>query len=328
MIANSPRQKKKSPTPGAAPGKLRHHHGKANYNPAFATGVLLNLTFVFIEAGYGIMAGSLALISDAGHNLSDVVSLLLAWGATLLGRRKASDKRTYGFKRVSILASLISATLLIFALGVITWEAIDRLQNPVPVQAMVLIVVAGIGALINSFTALLFLSGQKHDLNLRGAYLHMIADAGISVGVVVSGAAIWYTGFHWIDPVISLLIVLVILSATWGLLRESVNLSIDAVPRAIRLREVRHFLQTLPEVSKVHDLHVWAMSTTETALTVHLVVCDPYIDNRLLQRVSSALHDRFGIEHSTIQMEQESAQCENIRDNGCVNQPGPTPGCS
>ncbi|MEN8259878.1 MAG: cation diffusion facilitator family transporter [Pseudomonadota bacterium] len=313
------------------PAKPHHGHHVSdrhrNHNFAFATGVALNIAFVAIEATYGILADSLALISDAGHNLSDVVSLLLAWGASLLGRRKATNKRTYGYKRVSILASLISATLLIFALGGITWEAIVRLKEPAPVQGITVITVAGVGTVINSLTALLFVSGQKHDLNLRSAYLHMIADAGVSVGVVLSGIVILYTGLTWIDPVTSLMIVAVILSASWSLLRESLNLSIDAVPSTIKLNEVRDFLHSLPGVKTVHDLHVWAMSTTETAMTVHLVVHTPLLDNRFLHSVSSSLHARFGIEHCTIQLEMENPISLAGKDNGCVNHPDPTNAC-
>ncbi len=285
-----------------------HDHTPANYNRAFALGVLLNTIFVAIEAGYGIYAGSLALIADAGHNLSDVLSLLLAWGASLLATRAATEKRTYGLRKVTIMASLSSAILLLIAMGGITWEAIGRFANPQPVTGQVVILVAAIGVVINTATALLFFSGQKHDLNIRGAFLHMAADAAVSLGVVVAGILIMLKGWLWIDPVISLVIVAVILVGTWGLLRDSINNAIDAVPEGTDIAAIKTYLDDLDNVLQYHDLHVWPLSTTEVALTVHLVVLDDSLNNDFLARVQQHLHDRFGIEHSTIQIEREDAE--------------------
>ena len=218
-----------------------HNHQINNYHRAFAIGVLLNVIFVAIEAGYGVAAGSLALIADAGHNLSDVLSLLLAWGAGLLATKAATEKRTYGFRKVTIIASLASAILLLVALGGITWEAIGRFFNPKPVDGMIVIAVAAIGVIINTITALFFVSGQKHDLNIRGVFLHMAADAGVSLGVVVAGIVIMATGWLVIDPLISLLIVAVILVGTWSLLRNSLNLAIDAVPEGIDMDGIKRY---------------------------------------------------------------------------------------
>ncbi len=296
-----------------------HSHKKDNYNRAFAIGIALNVIFVIIEAGYGFVADSLALIADAGHNLSDVMSLLLAWGANLLASRQATEKRTYGFRRVTILASLSSAVLLLVALGVIAWEAVARLSSPQPVEGMIIIIVAAIGVVINTATALLFISGQKYDLNIRGAYLHMAADAGVSLGVVVAGVAIIFTGWLWLDPVISIVIVVVILIGTWKLLQDSINLSIDAVPRGIDISDIKDYLTGMKDVSKIHDLHVWALSTTETALTVHLVTTRELIDNSLLLEVQQHLHDHFGVDHVTIQVEKEDAEnCCALNRPECI----------
>jgi cobalt-zinc-cadmium efflux system protein len=247
----------------------------------------------------------MALLADAGHNLSDVLSLLLAWGASRLAAKRASHRRTYGFRRVTIMASLVSAILLLTALGGITWEAIQRFADPKPVDGLIIIIVAGIGVVINTATALLFRSGQKHDLNIKGAYLHMAADAAVSLGVVLSGAAILATGWLWLDPVISLLIVFVIFMGTWGLLQESLGLSIDAVPRGIDMDGIRAYLSNLEPVAAIHDLHVWALSTTETALTVHLVLTHNRIENAFLETVQHKLHDQFQIAHATIQVETQ-----------------------
>lgn len=280
-----------------------HSHEIHNYNRAFAIGIALNVVFVVVEIFYGTIADSLALIADAGHNFSDVISLLLAWGAGYLATRSPTKNRTYGFRRVTILASLASAVLLLVALGGIIWEAFGRIMHPPVADGLTIIIVAGIGVVINSVTALLFISGQKHDLNIRGAYLHMAADAGISFGVVIAGLAIMYTGWLWLDPAISLAIVLVILVGTWHLLKESISLSIDAVPRGINISEIENYLTGLSQISEIHDLHVWALSTTETALTVHLVTTSEFIDSSLLQTIQQHLHDQFDIEHATIQIE-------------------------
>jgi cobalt-zinc-cadmium efflux system protein len=292
-----------------------HNHEIKNYNRAFAIGITLNIIFVAIEAGYGFAADSLALIADAGHNLSDVISLLLAWGASYLASKPATKFRTYGFRRVTILTSLTSGVFLLVALGGIAWEALGRFSNPQTVNATIVIVVAAIGVVINAATAFLFFSDQKHDLNIRAAYLHMAADAGISLGVVIIGIAIMYTGWVWLDPVISLAIVLVILIGTWNLLKESINLSIDAVPEGIDITGITNYLNSLDEVSEIHDLHVWALSTTETALTVHLVTNGNLSDNQLLQNVRQHLHDEYDIEHATIQV--ENGKLENNCNLNC-----------
>jgi len=295
-----------------------HSHEVANYNRAFAIGIALNVLFVLIEAGYGVVAQSLALIADAGHNLSDVVSLLLAWGATVLAARRSTEKRTYGFRKATIMASLIGAVLLLVALGGITWEAVGRFLNPQPVTGTVVILVAAIGVVINTVTALLFVSGQKHDLNIRSAFLHMAADAGVSLGVVAAGAVIIWKGWLWVDPAISLAIVVVILAGTWNLFRDSVNLAIDAVPEGIDIVAIRHYLNGLDNVCGIHDLHVWALSTTETALTVHLVVDHSSLSTEFLRKVQQHLHDEFGIEHSTIQVENEDEDYSCMLDrNTC-----------
>ncbi|MDZ7831890.1 MAG: cation diffusion facilitator family transporter [Desulfobacterales bacterium] len=295
-----------------------HQHQTGNYNRAFVIGIILNVLFVGIEAGYGIAAGSLALIADAGHNLSDVLSLLLAWGAALLAAKPASEKRTYGFRKLTIMASLANAIVLLVALGAITWEAIGRFFDPKPVEAMIVIVVAAIGVVINALTALLFVSGRKHDLNIKGAFLHMAADAGVSLGVVVAGIIIMFTGWLLIDPLISLLIVAVILVGTWSLLRDSMNLAIDSVPKGIDIAGIKKYLTSLESVIQIHDLHVWAMSTTEVALSVHVIVQDDALQNDFLPELQQELHDRFGIEHSTIQIEkQDDASCMLNKD-GCI----------
>jgi cobalt-zinc-cadmium efflux system protein len=291
-----------------------HDHAVANYNRAFAIGIALNLVFVLIEAGCGVLARSLALIADAGHNLSDVASLLLAWGASVLAVKKSTEKRTYGFRKVTIMASFTGAILLLVALGGISWEAVKRVMQPQPVAGTTIIVVAAVGVVINTITALLFASGQKHDLNIRSAFLHMAADAGISLGVVVAGVVIMLKGWLWVDPLISLAIVVIILAGTWSLLRDSINLVIDAVPQGIDMAGIRDYLTGLDNVSRIHDLHVWALSTTETALTVHLVVTDESLSNELLHRVQRHLHDRFGIEHSTIQVETEDEEYSCMLD--------------
>ena len=284
-----------------------NHHEINNYDRSFSIGIALNVIFVIIEVSYGLLADSLALIADAGHNLSDVMSLMLAWGAYYLSKKHPTQKRTYGLRKVTIMASLLSAVLLFVALGGIAWESVERLSSPQPVDGMIIIVVAAIGMLINTATALLFVKGQKHDLNIRAAYLHMAADAAISLGVVIAGAAIMVTGWLWLDPLISLFIVIVILLATWGLLRDSINLSIDAVPQGIDVSEVKKYLLDLSNVSDLHDLHIWALSTTENALTVHLVTTDALIYNHFIHEIQEHLNHHFNISHSTIQIEKEES---------------------
>jgi len=283
-----------------------HSHATVRYGRAFAIGVALNLVFVAVEFVYGRLAGSLALVADAGHNLSDVLGLLLAWGAAVLATRRPSRRRTYGWRSSTILAALANAVVLLLAVGAIAWEAIERLSAPEPVAEGTVMVVAAIGIAINAATALLFMRGQHEDLNIRGAFLHMAADAGVSLGVVISGAIIFATGWLWIDPLVSLVLAGVILLSTWGLLRDSVNLAMAGVPDGIELGAVEQYLADQPEVAGVHDLHVWALSTTEPALTAHLRVDERQDGDALLRRVERELHDRFGIEHITIQLEQEA----------------------
>ncbi len=291
-----------------------HHHEINNYNRSFSIGIALNIIFVIIEVSYGLAADSLALIADAGHNLSDVISLLLAWGAYYLSKKHPTKKRTYGLRKVTIMASLLSAVLLFVALGGIAWEALERLSSPKPVEGFIIIVVAAIGVLINTATALLFVKGQKHDLNIRAAYLHMAADAAISLGVVLAGVAILLTGWLWLDPLISLFIVVVILLSTWGLLRDSIDLSIDAVPQGINVSEVKAYLLNLTNVSDLHDLHIWALSTTENALTVHLVTTDALIYNHFIQEIQEHLCHHFNIQHATIQIEKDESGFHCVLD--------------
>jgi cobalt-zinc-cadmium efflux system protein len=283
-----------------------HHHTPGDYNRLFAIGIGLNLTYVVIEAGAGLAVDSLALLADAGHNLSDVLSLLLAWGAVWLAARPATRERSYGLRRATLLASLLSAILLLITMGGITWEAVQRLRNPQPVNGTVMMVVAGIGVVINTLTALLFLRDRKHDLNIRGAYLHMAADAAISLGVVIAGGLILLTGWLWLDPLISLLVVVVIVIATWDLLRESLKLLMDIVPTHIDAAAIEAWLRQAPGVADLHDLHIWSVSTTDVVLTVHLVVPEQPAGDELLQDLRNQLYDRFGIGHSTIQIERHS----------------------
>ena len=281
-----------------------HTHSHSDYNRAFAIGVALNVIYIVVEATYGFLAGSLALLADAGHNLSDVLGLLLAWGANYLVQRKPTERHTYGWRKSTILAALTNAIILLVAMGGIAWEAVQRFSDPSPVAGKTVIIVAAIGVVINTATALLFLSGRKTDLNIRGAFLHMAADAGVSAGVVLAGVVILTTGWPWIDPVVSLTITAIILVGTWGLLRDSFNLALDAVPAGIDPEAVKTYLSDLPGVTGVHDLHIWAMSTSETALTVHLLKPDARDDDTLIEQASRELHDRFGIEHITIQWER------------------------
>jgi len=283
-----------------------HHHHTPDYNRAFAIGVSLNIAFVLVEAFYGWAANSLALLTDAGHNLGDVMGLLLAWGANALAGRKPSLRRTYGYSRATILASLGSGLLLLAAVGAIAWEAVQRIFEPASPAGMTIILVAGVGVVINTATALLFMAGKDHDLNIRGAFLHMAADALVSLGVVLSGVFILAFGWAWLDPVISLAIAVVIFLSTWGLLRDSLNLAVDAVPRNIDPEAVRDWLRDRPGVSDLHDLHIWGMSTTETALTAHLVMDPVPADDRFIGEVTSGLAKRFGIHHATLQVEHEA----------------------
>lgn len=281
-----------------------HHHSPPSHGRAFAIGVALNVGFVAVEATFGILSNSLALLADAGHNLSDVLGLLLAWGATILARRRPDTKRTYGLRSSSILAALFNALFLLVAVGGIAWEAIQRLGQPASVASTTVMLVAGVGIIINTATALLFWKGHEHDANIRGAFLHMAADAGVSLGVVLAGALIHFTGWAWMDPVITLAIAALIILGTWGLLKEAVDLALHAVPRGINLAAVETRLAQAPGVTRVHDLHVWGMSTTETALTAHLVMPQAPDSDHFLAGLKKQLHAEFGIEHVTLQVEQ------------------------
>ncbi len=283
---------------------MTHVHAPHDYNRIFAVAVALNVGFVIVEAGFGVAARSLALLADAGHNLGDVLGLLLAWGATRLAQRSRSERRTYGWRSSSILAAMLNAVLLLVAVGGIAWEALQRFGRPADVIGETVIWVAAAGLVLNTATALLFVKGRKHDLNLRAAFLHMAADAGVSAGVMVAGAVMFATGWQWLDPTVSLVIAAVILIGTWGLLRESLDLALAAVPSGIDPEAVAAYLRDLPGVEAVHDLHIWGMSTTESALTAHLVKPDPRDDDELLARACRELHDRFGIGHTTLQWER------------------------
>lgn len=296
-----------------------HHHAHPGYNRAFMVGVVLNLVFVVVEVFYGLLANSLALLTDAGHNLGDVMGLLLAWGAMALAARRPSARRTYGYSRATILASLASGLLLLLAVGAIAWEAIGRFVQPVSPAGETMMIVAGIGVVINTVTALFFISGKDHDLNIRGAYLHMAADAGVSLGVVLSGALIWKFGFTWVDPLISLVIAAVIFMSTWGLMRDSLNLAVDAVPRNVDPEKVRNFLISQPGVSGLHDLHIWAMSTTDNALTAHLVMPDRPDEDSFLHRVAWQLKKQFHIDHATIQIERGDIDVHCHQSQGCAD---------
>ncbi|MTJ07866.1 cation diffusion facilitator family transporter [Anabaena sp. UHCC 0204] len=280
-----------------------HSHAPVTFSRAFAIGTVLNLGFVIVEATYGYLAHSLALFADAGHNLSDVLGLLLAWGASTLSRRPPSHRYTYGLRASSILAALVNSIILLLSMGAIAWEAIRRFNDSVPVAGGTIIGIAMVGIIINTITALMFMSGSKNDLNIRGAFLHMAADALVSLGVVVAGIAILITQWVWLDSLVSLVLVAVVVFGTWHLLKDSVNLALDAVPTGIEPRAVKNFLIERPGVLKIHDLHIWAISTTETALTVHLVMPGGYPGDAFLWEVCQELEHHFGIKHSTLQVE-------------------------
>jgi cobalt-zinc-cadmium efflux system protein len=284
-------------------GHNHNHSHENNFGRAFAIGVTLNLAFVITEFIYGKLSNSVALVADAGHNLSDVLGLTLAWGAAVLARKTPTPTHTYGLRRSSILAAVINAISLMIVVGAIAWEAIGRIKNPEPVASKTIIVVAAVGIFINTFSAFLFMSGRKSDMNIRGAFVHLMADAFVSLGVVITGVLILFTGWLLLDPIVSLIISIVIVIGTWSLLRDSVNLALDAVPEHIDTDEVKNYLLTLPHCTDVHDLHIWAMSTTETALTVHLVVEGKTYDDTMLSHITHELHDKFHIQHATLQIE-------------------------
>jgi cobalt-zinc-cadmium efflux system protein len=292
-----------------------HSHHNLNQNISdgkrFKIGIAINLLFVLVELIVGILADSLALIADAGHNLGDVFGLLIAWGASILMVKKPSGKFTYGFKKSSILAAQLNSLILLAAVGIIIWEAINRLSSATQVDGGVLMIVAGIGVVINGITTYLFIKGKDTDLNIKGAYLHMLADTMISFGVVLSGFLIILTGFNWIDPIVSIIIAIIIFWSTWRLFQDATKLSLDAVPDSINIDQVKKYFSDNNSIVDFHDLHVWALSTTETALTVHLVI-DELLDNdSILQNVNDDLKSNFSISHSTIQIEQKNCT------NGC-----------
>lgn len=289
-----------------------HSHAPASFGRAFAIGIGLNLAYVVAEAAAGIATGSMALVADAGHNLSDVLGLGVAWAGLRLARRAPSPRYTYGLKRSGILAALLNAVLLFVACGAIAVEAARRLADPQPVPGNIVMVVAGIGILVNGFTAWLFARGKDGDVNIRGAYLHMLADAGISAAVVVSGFLVQRTGAYWIDPALSLAVVAVILYGTWGLLRESVALALDAVPPGIDTAAVADFLGHQPGVAAVHHLHIWPMGTTDTAMTVHLNMPAGHPGDAVLARLVHDIEHRFDIGHVTIQVEIGEDDCRSI----------------
>jgi cobalt-zinc-cadmium efflux system protein len=291
-------------------------HAPKRFDRAFALGIGLNLAYVLVEALYGWHVNSLALLADAGHNLGDVGGLLLAWAAIAAARLQSTDRRTYGWRRASILASFANALLLLVAMGSLGWEALQRLQQPEPIAGVTVMVVAAIGVLINAFTAWLFISGSKDDLNLRGAFLHMAADTLVSIGVVAAGALYLWQGWLWLDPVVSLIIAAVIVIGSWSLFRQSLHLLFDGVPEQVDLAALRHYLQGLPEVIDVHDLHVWALSTNEVALTAHLRLQTLPNDDSFVQAITAQLHEHFGIAHSTLQL--EAGHCCEL---SCSNSP-------
>ena len=280
-----------------------HHHGPVDFGRAFAIGIALNLAYVVAEAGYGLAAGSLALLADAGHNLGDVLGLGLSWGAALLGRRGPSSRFTYGLGSTSILAALANALILLVVTGGIAWEAIWRLGHPVAVTGGIVALVAAVGIAVNGVTALLFARGRRGDLNLRSAFLHMAADALVTAGVVVAGIVIVWTGLLWLDPAVSLVVSAIIIYGAWDLVKQALNLALDAVPQSVDPDAVRTHLLALPGVIAIHDLHIWGMSTTETALTCHLVMPQGHPGDEALAHIARELEEHFHIQHTTLQIE-------------------------
>lgn len=285
-------------------GHGHHHHLPSDRGNAFLISVVLNVAFVLVEFGFGFLAKSTALMADAGHNLSDVVGLLLAWGAIAIGRKQASRRYTYGFRGASILAALANAMLLLVASGAIALDAVQRFSSPAPVAGATIAVVSAVGILVNGISAFLLMRGSKEDLNLRSAYLHMAADALISFGVVVTGIVIIFTGWYWLDPVVSLVIVVVVLIGTWNLLSESMQLAMNAVPPQVNAEAVEAYLRKLEGVTDIHDLHIWGLSTTENALTVHLVIPRGYPGDAYLDNIARHLSKQFNVHHCTLQTEQ------------------------
>ena len=286
------------------PHSHSHNHAQANFSRAFAIGIALNLAFVLVEAFYGWKINSLALLADAGHNLSDVAGLVLAWVGAWAAKLRPNTRHTYGWKRGSIVAAVLNALLLLVAMGALAWEALGRLGTPQATEGWTIMAVAGVGIVINTATALLFMRGQADDLNIRGAFLHMVADALVSLGVVLGGVLYLWQGWSWIDPVMSLAIAVVIVLGTWSLLRQSVHLLLDGVPERIDMAAVRQHLLALPGVAEVHDLHVWAMGTSEVALSAHVVLQSDQTDmTTVLHQAEHILHEHFDIRHATLQVE-------------------------
>jgi cobalt-zinc-cadmium efflux system protein len=291
-----------------------HTHGAANFGKAFAIGVSLNLIYVVVQIGFGIRANSVALLADATHNLSDVLGLLLSWGAIVLATRRPTQRFTYGLRGSSILAALVNGAVLLLVTGGIAWEAVQRLLEPAPVVGGIVIAVAALGIVVNAATAWLFQAGRKDDLNIRSAFLHMAADAVVSIGVVLAGIGIVYTNWLWLDPAVSLIVAAVIVAGTWNLLRDSARLALDAVPEGIEIDLVRSYLAGLPGITEVHDLHIWGMSTTDNALTVHLVMPQGHPGDSFVSNICKHLHDTFRVSHATIQVETDP-------DHPCVLAP-------
>jgi cobalt-zinc-cadmium efflux system protein len=281
----------------------RHQHSATDYGRAFAIGIALNLAYVAGEAVAGVLSHSLSLLADAGHNLSDVLGLALSWGAAALSRRSPSRRFTYGLRSSSILAALTNAVILLVVTGGIAWEAVLRLADPVPVNSGVMVWVAAAGIVVNGGTALLFASGRGSDLNIKSAFLHMAADTLVTAGVVIAGIAIGLLGWLWLDPAVSLVVSVVIVVGAWGLLKSAIGLALDAVPEGVDAAAVRAHLAALPGVTALHDLHIWGMSTTETALTCHLVMPSGHPGDAALNTITQELHQRFAIAHATIQIE-------------------------
>jgi cobalt-zinc-cadmium efflux system protein len=293
-----------------------HGHAAPDFGKAFAVGVSINLAYVAVQVVFGLRANSVALLADAAHNLSDVLGLLLAWGAIVLARRGPSQRFTYGLRASSILAALANGAFLLLVTGGIAWEAIQRFFEPAPVSGGTVIWIAALGIVVNAGTAMLFVAGRKDDLNIRGAFLHMAADAGVSLGVVLAGVGIVYTGWLWLDPAVTLLVSAVIVGGTWRLLRDAVRLALDAVPEGIEIDRVRSYLARLPGVTELHDLHIWGMSTTETALTVHLVIPKGHPGDQFVAGVCQHVRETFRIGHTTIQVETDPAHpCELAPDH-------------
>jgi cobalt-zinc-cadmium efflux system protein len=287
---------------------MSHDHeleqgGADRIGRAFVIGTALNIVFVVVESIFGVLAHSSALLADAAHNFSDVLGLAMAWGATALARRSPSNRHTYGLRRATVLAALSNALLLLTAVGAVAWEAIGRLRMPSDVKSSTMMLVAAVGVVVNAASALLFLKARKQDANVRGAFLHLAADAAVSAGVVVAAAVLWRTGWRWLDPVTSLIVSAVVLLGTWGLLRDALHLVLDGVPKGVELESVRSFLEALPGVQAVHDLHVWAMSTTEFALTAHIVTEWGDSPPVFLAGLEHELSNRFGIAHTTVQID-------------------------